>query len=236
MFPEPRSLQLSVRTVVDRTPRTREISLMSADLVGFSWLPGQDISLGFSTAGGIVRRRYSIRRVDHGAGSLDINVVMHGDGPGMRWAKQARPGMTIEGIAPRGKITVAPEADWHLFAGDATAVPAALAMMEALPETVPVLGFFLVDDRTEQQAVPGSRPIRAVEWRFRDEDFRDALRRADLPNGSGHAYVAGEVALVSGLKADLQARGWDAGTISAKAYWNRGRANAGHGEPEQKAS
>jgi NADPH-dependent ferric siderophore reductase len=43
------------------------------------------------------------------------------------------------------------------------------------------------------------------------------------------------VALVSALKAALLARGWTTDQVSAKAYWNRGRANAGHGEPELKA-
>lgn len=181
----------------------------------------------------MVRRRYSIRRFDPGSLSLDVDVVMHGDGPGMRWAKQAQPGMTIDGIAPRGKITLDPGADWHLFAGDATAVAASLAMMEALPDSVPTLGFFLVDDRAEQQMVPGRARI---EWRFREIDLRQALSQADLLNRSGHAYLAGEVGLVTGLKANLLARGWKPEDISAKAYWNRGRANAGHGEPEQKAS
>ena len=226
-------MQLRVRGVVDRTPRMREISLTSPDLAAFSWLPGQDVSLGFTTDAGIVRRRYSIRRLDPQSLNLDIEVVMHGDGPGMRWAKQAQPGMAIDGIAPRGKITLDPEANWHLFAGDATAVAASLAMIEALPASVPTFGFFLVDDRAEHQEVPGGSRI---EWRYRDQELRQALREADLQNHSGHAYLAGEVGLVTGLKAELLAQGWKAENISAKAYWNRGRANAGHGEPEQKAS
>jgi NADPH-dependent ferric siderophore reductase len=211
----------------------REISLTSPDFTTFSWLPGQDVSLGFSTEAGVVRRRYSIRRLDPRSLSLDIDVVMHGDGPGMRWAKQAQPGIAIDGIAPRGKITLAPEAVWHLFAGDATAVAASLAMIEALPDSVPTFGFFLVDDEAEQQEAPfGSR----IEWRYRDQDLRQALRDADHEADAGHAYLAGEVGLVTGLKADLLALGWKPEAISAKAYWNRGRANAGHGEPEQKAS
>ena len=50
------------------------------------------------------------------------------------------------------------------------------------------------------------------------------------------AHLAGEVALVTALKATLVSRGWATDDISAKAYWNRGRANAGHGEPELKAT
>ena len=233
MFPEPRSLQLDVARVHDLTPRMREISLTSPELATFASVPGQDVALAFATSAGVVRRRYSIRRADAAGLTLDVDIVMHGDGPGMRWAKQAQPGMAIDAIAPRGKITLFPDADWHLFAGDATAVPAALAMIQALPNTVPSLGLFLVDDRAEQQGVPSGR---TVEWQYAEDALRKALARAPLPKGSGHAYLAGEVALVTGLKADLLSRGWKAENISAKAYWNRGRPNAGHGEPEQKAS
>lgn len=231
MFAEPRSFQLQVRGVLDLTPRMREISLTSPELRSVSWLPGQDVSLAFTTEAGVVRRRYSIRRLV--GDGVDIDVVMHGDGPGMRWAKQAQPGMPIEAIAPRGKITLDPIARWHLFAGDATAVPAALAMIEALPESGKALGFFLVDDRSEQQDTPSQSRI---EWRYREQQLKEAVRQAEMPSSSGHAYLAGEVALVRSLNAELLARGWEPADISAKAYWNRGRANAGHGEPEQKAS
>jgi NADPH-dependent ferric siderophore reductase len=54
--------------------------------------------------------------------------------------------------------------------------------------------------------------------------------------GRSHAYLAGEVALVLALKNSLLSLGWTADQISAKAYWNRGRANAGNGEPEQRAA
>lgn len=226
-------MQLRVRSVVDPTSSMREISLTSSELATFSALPGQDIALAFSTEAGVVRRRYSIRRLDPTGLSLDIDVVMHGDGPGMRWAKQAQPGMLVDAIGPRGKITLATGVDWHLFAGDATAVPAALAMIEALPATVPSLGFFLVDDPAEQQDVPAGRP---VEWQYTEDGLRKRLGQAELPKGSGHAYLAGEVTLVTRLKAELLGRGWKAEDISAKAYWNRGRPNQGHGEPEQKAS
>jgi NADPH-dependent ferric siderophore reductase len=159
----------------------------------------------------------------------------------MRWAQAARPGDTIEVVGPRGKITIAREAAWHLFAGDATAVPGALAMMEALPADVPALAFLQVDDREERQSVAADRRD-LITWAYEphapngDPGLAAALAGAALPSGRGHAYLAGEVALVTALKATLVSRGWATDDISAKAYWNRGRANAGHGEPELKAT
>jgi NADPH-dependent ferric siderophore reductase len=241
-FPEPRTWELVVRRVRDLTARMRAIELESDALQSFTYLPGQDIALSFRASDGTkIRRRYTIRSFDPNQGLLEINVVMHGDGPGMRWAASAEPGMEIEGVAPRGKVTIA-EADWHLFAGDATAVPAAFAMIEALPREALAQALFLVDD--PEECVPfkagGQQP--SLHWRFSTDmgavegTLIAAIDQAQLQGGRGHAYLAGEVGLVSSLKAALLERGWPIDRISAKAYWNRGRANAGHGEPEQKVA
>jgi NADPH-dependent ferric siderophore reductase len=113
--------------------------------------------------------------------------------------------------------------------------------MEALPDDVPVAAFLQVDGLEERQAVDSNRG-QQITWRYEmpaannEGSLTAALADAALPAGRGHAYLAGEVALVIALKATLLARGWSADDISAKAYWNRGRANAGHGEPELKAT
>ena len=150
-------------------------------------------------------------------------------------------GQSITYSGKEVQITLASGADWHLFAGDATAVPGAFAMMEALPASVPALAFLQVDDPQERQPIPNDRGHHGVTWRYESPnpeggELLAALAAATFPGGRGHAYLAGEVALVTALKATLESRGWSADQISAKAYWNRGRANAGHGEPELKAS
>jgi len=242
MLAEPRTWQLEVAAVQDLTPRMRRVQLTSPELDRFDYLAGQDMALTFRRGDAPpVRRRYTIRHYDRGRRRLDLDFVLHGDGPGMRWAQAARPGDGIEVVGPRGKITLVREAAWHLFAGDATAVPGALAMMEALPNDVPAAAFLQVDGQDERQSLDGDRG-RQVTWQYESAESKDdagltaALAGARLPVGRGHAYLAGEVALVNALKATLLARGWSPDDISAKAYWNRGRANAGHGEPELKAS
>jgi NADPH-dependent ferric siderophore reductase len=242
--PEPQTWQLVVASVQEVTPHMRRIQLTSPSLDTFEYLPGQDLALGLQRDGAVVvRRRYTIRRFDAARRLLDVEVVMHGDGPGIRWAQAARPGVSIEAIGPRGKITLASAADWHLFAGDATAVPGAFAMMEALPADVPVHAYLEVDGPDERQPVALAHANKTVTWRYAGDAPREAggsllaaLSAADVRPGRGHAYLAGEVALVSALKATLLHRGWAPDQVSAKAYWNRGRANAGHGEPELKAS
>lgn len=233
IFAEPLTWSLTVVEVGAVTPRMRAITLTSPDLAASIWLPGQDVALAFTSRDGTtVRRRYSIRRFFPQKQRLQINVVMHGDGPGMRWAQTVQPGMPIEAIGPRGKITLAAGAQWHLFAGDATAMPAAFAMMEALAADMPAQGFFLVDDAAERQAIAG----KTIQWSYGADQLVSMVMEAELPAGQGHAYLAGEVALVSSLKAALTARGLSREQISAKAYWNQGLANADRGEPEHKVT
>src|ERR1700674_344778 len=158
MLAEPRTWQLDVAAVQDLTRRMRRVQLTSPDLDRFEYLPGQDMALTFRRADSPpVRRRYTIRHYDPAQRLIDLDFVLHGDGPGMRWAKAARPGDAIEVVGPRGKITLIRDADWHLFAGDATAVPGALAMMEALSVDAPALAFLQVDDPQERQSVAGDR-------------------------------------------------------------------------------
>ena len=57
----------------------------------------------------------------------------------------------------------------------------------------------------------------------------------ELPPGSGHAYLLGEAKVVLRLREILAARGLPQDQMSPKAYWGRGRANAGHGEPARDA-
>lgn len=241
-LPEPQTWQLEVVKVQDLTPRMRRVQLTSPHLDRFAYRPGQDMALTFRRSDAPpVRRRYTIRHYDPDQRRLDLDFVLHGDGPGMRWAQATRPGDSIEVVGPRGKIILVDDAPWHLFAGDATAVPGALAMMEALPRDVPAIAFLQVDGREERQSIDSERR-QQINWHYEvaarngDAGLPAAIAGATLPPGRGHAYLAGEVALVTALKATLLSRGWTADDISAKAYWNRGRANAGHGEPELKAS
>lgn len=235
---------LEVTEVSDVTPRMRRIRLTGAGLETFEHLPGQDVMLIFPGPpdGRAIHRRYTIRRFDAFPPSLELNFVMHGDGPAARWARNAVPGSRIDVAGPRGKITLVEDADWHLFAGDATALPVTFAMMEAVPSGVHARAFLEVDGAEEEQPLPmGAGSHKDVTWLHRggapsrpDPGLADMLSRAVLPEGSGHVYLAGEVGLVSSLRRAMLGRGLASEQIAAKAYWNRGRANASHGEPERR--
>lgn len=237
-----RKLHFEVAATRRLTPHMQRIELTAPELDGFVYQPGQDIMLLVAVEDRKpVRRRYTIRRSDLPRRTLTIDVVLHGNGPGERWIRSAGPGDRIEGIGPRGKIFASPAADWHLFMGDESAMPAILAMTESLPgDAVATLILEVPEADDEQDYSAAARTRVSFLHRLGRPAGDPALLTAEagaveLPPGRGHAYLFGEARVVLALREALAARGLAEDQMSPKAYWGRGRANAGHGEPARDA-
>ena len=117
--------RLHVLRVVDITPRMRRITLGGPELAGFVSLGSDDhIKLLFPqnaaeqaalesptfTIKGDgpqpAMRDYTPRRFDLSIGELDIDFVLHGDGPASTWAEQAQVGQHLYIGGPRGSMIV----------------------------------------------------------------------------------------------------------------------------------
>jgi NADPH-dependent ferric siderophore reductase len=241
---ETRKLHFEVAATSQLSPHLQRIELIAAELDGFGYRPGQDVMLLVAVDGRRpVRRRYTIRQLDDERQRLTIDVVLHGDGPGERWVRSARPGDRIEGIGPRGKVFPSPEAEWHLFMGDEAAMPAILVMTESLPPAADATLVIELPEAADEQDFTAAARTR-VSWLHRlgrpAGDRAESLLVAEaaeveLPPGRGHAYLLGEASVVLALRERLAARGLPPDQMSPKAYWGRGRANAGHGEPARDA-
>jgi len=231
-------MQLEVVDSAPLSPGMQRLVLTAPELAGLQYQPGQDMMLMVAVDGDRpVRRRYTIRALDHARRLLTLDVVRHADGPGERWVAAARPGDRIEGIGPRGKIFLAEAADWHLFIGDDAALPAYLTMAGALPAGARALVILEVPGPEGEQDLHTAADAE-VTWLHRDGGpagdpaaLMAAAGAVTLPPGRGHAYLAGEATVVLRLRETLAARGLAPEQVSPKAYWGRGRANASHGEP-----
>jgi NADPH-dependent ferric siderophore reductase len=228
-------LHLEVVDVRPLTPTVRRLRFAGPQLVGFQHEAGQDLMFSIPADGRIVRRRYSIRAVDPVTGTADVDIVVHGDGPGARWTAAARVGDRIDAIGPRGKVVLDRDVAWHLFAGDESFLPAAAAMVEALPASSRALVVFEVEDEREQLPFASAAPVEVV-WAHRaggrrDDGLATAVDGVALPDRPGHAYVGGELHSVQAVVAGLGARGLAPEHISGKAYWRMRTPNAEHGEP-----
>jgi NADPH-dependent ferric siderophore reductase len=234
-------MALEVAEIHDLGPSLREIRLRGEALRGFQYAPGQDLMLMLPLdASSMVNRRYTIRRADPGQGTVDLNVVMHGDGPAARWAAAAQPGQQLrEVVGPRGKITWDPAAAWHLFLGDETYIPGTFAMLEAQPPGVAARAVLEVAGPGDELAF-NSLADAEVKWLHREDGvpgdptrLHSELRDWSIPAGPGHVYIAAEVRVALGLRDHLLSRGLSREQVSAKGYWSRGRANASRGEPDE---
>ena len=213
------------------TPRLTRVDFSGAELDELVWRRGQDLMLELPQADGtIARRHYTIR--DHSAAEkmLAIDFVRHGDSASARWLDRVQKGDTIAAGGPRGRTVLNGQADWHLFFGDETSVPAVLAMLSGLPPGTKAMAFLEVghpDDRLPF-AVPAGVTL---DWILRGQSRNGALierlTALALPEGTGHAYITGETSLVRTLRHILLARGLAKGAIAAEGYWRPGRVG-GH--------
>ncbi len=222
---------LEVQAASTPAPGVRRLLLGHPDLARLSPAPGQDLMVAVPDGdGGTTNRRYSIRSTafDAEVPHVVVDVVVHGHGPGSAWATAAGPGDRIDAIGPRGQVTPVAGAAHHLFLADPSGTPASLAMLESLPAGAADL---VVVAETLDDLVPHDLDTAGVAVLAGAE--RDRLDEvvAGLVREGTHAYLAGERGDVARWKELVAGSGVAADAVSAKAYWSRGAANLGHGEP-----
>ena len=221
--------RLTMAGARDLTPNIRRLDLLAEEPM--PWRPGQDLVLEIPQGEDQpARRHYTIRESDLAGRELAIDFVRHGQGgPGERWAEQAKPGDRITAHGPRGRTALDPDADWHLFAGDETALPAIFALLEHLPRRARALAVIEVGDKADRQYLDADCDL-DLEWQVRGGPAVAAslglIERMALfaPRpGRGHAYVLGETATVRIIRHGLLARGLAKDQITAEGYWRPGR-------------
>ena len=103
-------------------------------------------------------RSYTIRAFDFKKRELVLDFLLHGDsGPASKWASSVQIGDSIEIAGPGPAILAAP-ADWYLFVGDMTALPAIAVNLEKLPpdsKGIALLEINSLEDKQELQKPEG---------------------------------------------------------------------------------
>jgi NADPH-dependent ferric siderophore reductase len=203
----------------------RRLTVRTTAMIGVSIRPAQDVEVFLAEPGGRrVKRRYTIRQHRSDTGEIDLDVLVHGHGPGSAWAVTAVAGDPVRFQGPRGKLELLP-ADWHLLVGDESALPAITAIGEALPRDERAIAVVEVGDTSDEL------PVRAdVRWAHRRgapaghaELLSAALDDVVLPDGFGRCYLMGETRAMVALRALVEDRGIAHDAIFVKGYWNLGR-------------
>ncbi|MFE3290893.1 siderophore-interacting protein [Rhodococcus sp. NPDC059234] len=201
------------------------------------------VKLLFGTEDAPVLRTYTVRSVDDARREIAIDFVVHGDeGVAARWAASARPGETLRLRGPGGAYAPRPDADWHLLAGDESALPAISSAVEALPAGAVALVFLEVAGPEDEVHLRSAANL-DVTWIHRgggaDEVGDDragdnapivaAVRGARWLPGQPQVFIHGEAhAVMHGLRGYVRKeRGVTAEWASISGYWRRGRTEEG---------
>jgi NADPH-dependent ferric siderophore reductase len=177
-------------------------------------------------------RTYTPRRFDPSVPELDVEFVLHGDGPASQWAAQAQPGQVLILSGPGPNYLVDPDAAWFLLAGDDAALPAIATILDALPAGAQARVLLEVVDEYEERPLPTAAQL-DITWLHRGSDpanadaaLEAAIRGEQLPAGQGRIYVGCEAAAMRRIRRHLlQERGLDPATIVTRGYWKAGEVN-----------
>lgn len=230
--------KLEVVEAFDVTPRMRRVVFTGENIETLSYLPGQALVMQIPLPDGETGRRdYTIRSMDKEKKQIAVDFVLHGNTPAPNWARTARAGDTITCHGPRGRTVFNASADWHLFTGDETCIPAILHIAETLPAGTRAFAFIETSGTADMQPVTTDADL-TVEWIDRGEHHAgpssimvDRVAALEFPAGQGHAYLIGETSNVRSQRHHLQSRGFTREFISSEGYWRPGRIG-GHDHVE----
>lgn len=184
-----------------------------------------------------VMRSYTVREQRVDQGEMDIDFAVHEDGgPACRWALAARPGdrVTVLGpaVADNTAVRCRPPADtdWMLIWADETALPAAAAILEWLPAGTKAKVWLQVPHAGDRLPLTTAADAE-VTWLVREDNAPSAVSAvagAELPEGTGYAWIAGESGSVKALRRHLVGeRGFDRRRVTFVGYWKRGLSEDG---------
>lgn len=232
-----------VTRIAQLSPRMVRVTFTGDDLGAFTWNgPAAHIKLTFPEEGQTeppmpqpdgprvtTMRTYTPRRFDPAIPELDVDFVLHGEGPASNWATQAQPGQVLLLAGPGPNYQIAPDAGWFLLAGDEAAMPAIETILDALPASVRAHVVLEVAGKDEERALSSAAQL-DLTWVQQDADadqantaLETAIRALELPSGDGRIYVGCEAAAMRRIRAHLlNERGIDPATIVTRGYWKRG--------------
>jgi NADPH-dependent ferric siderophore reductase len=182
-------------------------------------------------------RTYTVRRIDHTNGILDVEFVMHGDnGPASAWASNAVMGDYL-GIGIKPGKTFKPAA-WYLFAGDDTALPAIAAMLEALPAETKGVALLEVENAADAFEIKTNSAVQ-INWLSREGQTAErsdlllkTIQNVMLPNPANttrYVWIAGEENMVREARIFANEElGLSREELHATVYWKAGISEDGY--------
>lgn len=175
-----------------------------------------------------VLRAFTVRRFDRARLRLEFDVMRHHGGVATTWLNRVGPGDVIGLSGMRRDFHPGAGVTRHLIVGDASALPAVAAILDAWPAGTAATVYLAADDGTDRALVP----IRDnVELRWVDgasptgtgSALERAVRDHERPGGRIQAWICAEAGVVRGLRRwVLNDLGVARDDLHASAYWRAG--------------
>lgn len=187
-----------------------------------------------------ITRTYSVRQYRKKENELDVDFVLHGaHSPASGWALTANVGDYIGIAGPGGPDPLLNKADWHILAGDMTALPAISSLLEELPVTAKGFAFLETDDIKDQHKLLNNTAIE-IHWLLRKKTSSPSTHKNIIDNnvllnkiktvsppigtGSISAFIGGENSAVVNIRDYLrEVYGLKKSHLYAVPYWRRGQ-------------
>lgn len=173
-------------------------------------------------------RDYTPRRWDEAAGELDLDLVLHGEGPAASWARTAQPGDDLWFVGPKSSTVLPADVDRFVLAGDETALPAIGRFLDERPHPAPAhLVVQVAEESARQELALG--PHDTIRWVVEEdpEALEPAVRSMPWPDGRAYVWIAGESRSLLPLRRWLRHdRGLPTSHTSVTGYWTAQTAAA----------
>lgn len=240
----PRRVEVSRVQIL--SPAMRRITLTGAELQGFEVTdPASYMKLIFPEPGQTEpdrplpdgpraksMRTYTPLAVRPDVCEVDVDFVLHGDGPASSWAAQAQVGQVLFLMGPGPGYKLQADTPAYLLIGDDSALPAFETILASLSDTATVQVIMEVTGSAEERALPDA-PHSAVQWVVRGLDntqagqaLEDALRQSPPPAADTRIYLACEAGAMRRIRQLLTDElGIDRSQITGRGYWKLGNMN-----------
>lgn len=174
-------------------------------------------------------RRYTIRRHDPVAHTVDLDMVLHADGgPAADFAAAAAPGDRVIWWGPTAAYEPA-SAQTHVLVADETGLPAVAAILEELPAGTTARVLVELPDIADVQDDIDIRADADIRWlpragvrAGRSDRLLDAVRELRVAPGRCRVWAAGERAQMRAVRRHLLGVGLPRADLHVVAYWEHG--------------
>ena len=179
-------------------------------------------------------RSYTIRAFNLEKRELVLDFLLHGDsGPASKWASSAQIGDSIEIAGPGPVILAADAADWYLFVGDMTALPAIAVNLEKLSPESKGIALLEINSSEDKQDLKKPEGVE-VKWIINSdpltgcEDLIKALSCVEIKGVNPFAWVAGEFELLRFARKLLKHdKALPKDSLYLSCYWKIGEDDPG---------